>query len=198
MRSRSLRRFVHVDRRLLRRDDPSPQHKDTTLRNALAKPRAGRCCPTMIKDSLRSAEPNGRPRPVGGAELSRWRDLATPSVRFSNSAALQFGWFYSRHSSESWNPAIPHIQTSCPSCASMPENHPKRNTAVSSGLSHMNGFSTVIPAKAGIQWPKSSVSLRKCSLWRCLDSGESRSDRVGISYAIALAVSFASLAALCC
>ena len=65
--SRSPRRFVHVDRRLLRRDNPSPQHKDTTLRNALAKPRAGRCCPTMIKDSLRSAEPNGRPRPVGGA-----------------------------------------------------------------------------------------------------------------------------------
>ena len=50
----------------------------------------------------------------------------------------------------------------------------------------MNGFSTVIPAKAGIQWPKSSVSLRKCSLWRCLDSGFRRRDGVGISYAIAL------------
>ena len=47
-------------------------------------------------------------------------------------------------------------------------------------------LSTVIPAKAGIQWLKSSMLLRKCSLRRCLDSGFRRSDGVGISYAIAL------------
>ena len=63
------------------------------------------------------------------------------------------------------------------------------STEASPGQSYINGFSTVIPAKAGIQWPKSSVSLRKCSLCRCLDSGESRSDGVGISYAIALEAS---------
>ena len=40
------------------------------------------------------------------------------------------GGFYSRHSSESWNPGIPHIQVSCPSCESMRKNHLERNAAV--------------------------------------------------------------------
>ena len=50
----------------------------------------------------------------------------------------------------------------------------------------MNGFGAVIPAKAGIQRPNMATPFRKSDMSRVLDSGFRRSDRVGISYAIAL------------
>ena len=50
----------------------------------------------------------------------------------------------------------------------------------------MNGFCTVIPAKAGIQCPKAVASLGTLSLSQALDSGFRRSDAVVSSYAIAM------------
>ena len=66
-------------------------------------------------------------------------------------------------------------------------------TAHPSGLWHIDGLTavipatTVIPAKAGIQCPKSVVSLRKSSRLQALDSGFRRSGVAVISYAIAQA-----------
>ena len=51
----------------------------------------------------------------------------------------------------------------------------------------MNGFNAVIPAKAGIQWPKSLRAFLIRSSFALIDSGFHRSEEVGISYAIALA-----------
>ncbi len=50
----------------------------------------------------------------------------------------------------------------------------------SAGLSHMSGLMSVIPAKAGIQWPNQAVCIRKFGIPHILDSGFRRSDGVAI------------------
>ena len=49
----------------------------------------------------------------------------------------------------------------------------------------MNGFSAVIAAKAGIQWLNALIMFPIRSPYDAMDSGESWSDEVGVSYAIA-------------